>query len=338
MKPRSRTLTTATGATGATAGRSTRLFQRGAAIAAGYALDRIFADPSNHHPVAIYGQAVSKLERRIYADSKARGAVFTALAVAAPVAATAAVSRFLPNLALIATAWASLGGTTLRRTGEAMADRLTAQDIDAARELVPWLCSRDPNALDADGIARATVESLAENTSDSVTGTLFWGAALGAPGVVAHRAINTLDAMVGYRNERYRRFGWASARLDDVAGYLPARLTAAATVVSGPERRKAFAAWRRDAANHPSPNAGVVEASAAGALGLQLGGKTVYPSGVEMRPVLGDGRAPAVPDVRRAAELSRRVQNIVAGSCVAGVWLAGAARGARARRTAPRES
>ena len=281
--------------------------------------------------MAIYGQAVSKLERRIYADSKARGVAFTTIAVAAPVVLTAAVSTVAPTLALTATTWASLGGTTLRRTGERMADRLSAGDIDAARELVPWLCSRDPEALDADGIARATVESLAENTSDAVTGTLMWGVIAGAPGVVAHRAVNTLDAMVGYRNDRYRQFGWASARLDDVAGFLPARLTAVATVVAGPNRRQALAAWQRDASNHPSPNAGVVEASAAGALGLQLGGKTVYLSGVEMRPVLGGGRAPAVADVRRAAELSKRVQNIVALSCAGAVVVAGCVRHAKAR-------
>lgn len=281
--------------------------------------------------MAIYGQAVSKLERRIYADSKARGVAFTTISVAAPVVLTAAVSTVAPTLALTATTWASLGGTTLRRTGERMADRLSAGDIDAARELVPWLCSRDPEALDADGIARATVESLAENTSDAVTGTLMWGAIAGAPGVVAHRAVNTLDAMVGYRNDRYRQFGWASARLDDVAGFLPARLTAVATVVAGPNRRQALAAWQRDASNHPSPNAGVVEASAAGALGLQLGGKTVYLSGVEMRPVLGGGRAPAVADVRRAAELSKRVQNIVALSCAGAVVVAGCVRHAKAR-------
>lgn len=281
--------------------------------------------------MAIYGQAVSKLERRIYADSKARGVAFTTIAVAAPIVLTAAVSTVAPTLALTATTWASLGGTTLRRTGERMADRLSAGDIDAARELVPWLCSRDPEALDADGIARATVESLAENTSDAVTGTLMWGAIAGAPGVVAHRAVNTLDAMVGYRNDRYRQFGWASARLDDVAGFLPARLTAVATVVAGPNRRQALAAWQRDASNHPSPNAGVVEASAAGALGLQLGGKTVYLSGVEMRPVLGGGRAPAVADVRRAAELSKRVQNIVALSCAGAVVVAGCVRHAKAR-------
>lgn len=311
--------------------RSRRLWRRGVAIAAGYTLDRIFADPTNHHPVAIYGQAVSKLERRIYADSKARGVAFTTIAVATPVALTAAVSTVAPTLALTVTTWASLGGTTLRRTGERMADRLTAGDIDAARELVPWLCSRDPEALDADGIARATVESLAENTSDAVTGTLMWGAIAGAPGVIAHRAVNTLDAMVGYRNDRYHQFGWGSARLDDVAGFLPARLTAVATVVAGPNRRQALAAWRRDASNHPSPNAGVVEASAAGALGLQLGGKTVYPSGIEMRPVLGSGRAPAVADVRRAAELSKRVQDIVVLSCAGAVVVAGCVRHAKAR-------
>lgn len=297
---------------------------RAAALAGGFAADRIFADPQSHHPVAAYGTAVSRLIEQMYADSKARGVTFTGIAVAAPVVAAGVATRFAPNLSLALATWASLGGTTLQRTGAKMANRLDSGDVESARGLVSWLCSRDPEALDVDGIARATVESLAENTSDAVSGTLLWGALAGAPGVVAHRAINTLDAMVGYRNDRYRRFGWASARLDDVAGFLPARLTAVATVLAAPNRLEAIAAWRRDAAAHPSPNAGVVEASAAGALGLQLGGATVYPSGVEMRPVLGRGAEPTVPDVRRAMRLSGAVQELVLGLCIAGLLAAAA--------------
>nr|WP_120492330.1 adenosylcobinamide-phosphate synthase CbiB [Corynebacterium lactis] len=308
-------------------GRSTAvtLAWRAGSLAAGFAADRIFADPSSHHPVAAYGTAVTRLIEGMYADSKARGVAFTAIAVGLPVAAAVGTAKLAPNLALAVATWASLGGTTLQRTGSRMAKRLDREDVDSARELVSWLCSRDPKALDLDGIARATVESLAENTSDAVSGTLLWGAIAGAPGVVAHRAINTLDAMVGYRNARFSNFGWASARLDDVAGFVPARLTAIATVIAGPNRRQAVEAWRRDAAAHPSPNAGVVEASAAGALGLQLGGATVYPSGVEMRPVLGEGAAPAVPDVRRAVKLSGDVQKIVLALCVGGLGLAAAA-------------
>lgn len=293
------------------------------ALAAGCALDRAFGDFNRYHPVAAYGRAAGKLEKTLYSDSTVRGAAFTTVAVGAPVLVSAVANKFAPHFSLAAAAFVSLGGTTLRRVGERMASSLDAGDIDAARDLVPWLCSRDPSALDAQGIARATVESLAENTSDAVTGTLFWGAVAGTPGVVAHRAINTLDAMVGYRNRRYNNFGWASAKLDDAAGYLPARLTAAATVVAGPDRRQALVAWRRDAKNHPSPNAGVVEASSAGALGVQLGGRTVYRSGVETRPVLGSGNAPTVADVRRCVDLSKRVQNTVALSCIAGVALAG---------------
>lgn len=264
-------------------GRAGRAF----ALATGFAADRVFADPEHGHPVALYGQAVQKLIDWCYADSKVRGACFTAVAVGLPTLTSLAISRKAPNVALAVATWAALGGTTLGRTGTRMADLLDAGDVEAARELVPWLCSRDPSVLDADGIARATVESLAENTSDAVSGTLFWGAVLGAPGVVMHRTANTLDAMVGYKDSCWRNFGWASARFDDVLGYLPARLTGVATALVGPNHVDALRAWRLTARKHPSPNAGVVESTAAGALGVLLGGKTEYRSGTEMRPVLG---------------------------------------------------
>ena len=146
-------------------------------------------------------------------------------------------------------------------------------------------------------MARAGVESLAENTSDAVVAPLFWGAVAGLPGLLGYRAVNTLDAMVGYRSARYARFGRVAARVDDVANLVPARLTAALTVLLAPlvggRPADALRAWRRDASGHPSPNAGPVEATAAGALGLRLGGRTEYAYGVEDRPSLGDGRAPA---------------------------------------------
>lgn len=261
--------------------------RRALALAAGFAADRVFADPQRGHPVALYGQAAQILIDRTYSDSKVRGTCFTAIAVGLPTLAALVLSRMAPNVALAVATWAALGGTTLGSTGTKMADRLDAGDVEGARELVPWLCSRDPSVLDADGIARATVESLAENTSDAVSATLFWGAVFGAPGVVMHRASNTLDAMVGYKDSRWSNFGWASARLDDVLGFLPARLTGLATIAVGPNHADAWRAWRQTAHKHPSPNAGVVESTAAGALGVVLGGKTEYRSGVEMRPVLG---------------------------------------------------
>ena len=166
--------------------------------------------------------------------------------------------------------------------------------------------------LDEAGIARATLESIAENTSDATVAPLFWGALAGPVGLLGYRAVNTLDAMVGYRNDRYRNFGWAAARLDDVANLAPARLTGVLTVAAAPlvggSSRAAVDAWRRDAHAHPSPNAGVAEASMAGALGVTLGGPTQYRHGVEQRPKLGQGPAPTVVDLRRAVRVSRAVQ------------------------------
>ncbi|MEU6558893.1 adenosylcobinamide-phosphate synthase CbiB [Nocardia nova] len=222
--------------------------------------------------------------------------------------------------------WTALGGTTLARTGRSMAEQLDAADIGGARAVLPSLCGRDPEALDADGLARAAVESIAENTSDATVAPLVWGAIAGVPGILGYRAANTLDAMVGYRNERYRDFGWAAARTDDVANLLPARvsgiLTALLAPLIGGRPADALRAWRRDARSHPSPNAGVAEATMAGALGVTLGGRTEYGHGVEMRPELGAGPAPVVPDLRRAVHMSEAVQAGAAGlaAAIAFLW------------------
>jgi adenosylcobinamide-phosphate synthase len=207
--------------------------------------------------------------------------------------------------------WLALGGTSLASEGTSMGRELDAGDVDAARRRLPSLCGRDPQALDVTALARATVESVAENTSDAVVAPLFWGALFGVPGLLGYRAVNTLDAMVGHRSPRYRRFGWASARLDDVVNLVPARAAAALTVAGAPvvggSAQGAWRAWQRDAAAHPSPNAGRVEAAFAGALEIRLGGRTVYAHGVEERPVLGTGRSPDAGHVTRAVELSRVV-------------------------------
>ena len=202
-----------------------------------------------------------------------------------------------------------------------MAHLLDDGDVDGARRLVPSLCGRDPRSLDEAGIARATVESVAENTADAQVAPLWWGAIGGVPGLLVYRGANTLDAMIGHRSPRLLHFGWAAARFDDVANYLPARATGllvatCAPVVAG-SPRAAVLAWRRDAARHPSPNAGVVEASFAGALGVRLGGPTQYAHRLEVRPTLGEGRAPTVADVTRSVRLSRAVQLAAAGVAVA---------------------
>lgn len=292
--------------------RADRVFAYGAA--AGLLADLLLGDPRRGHPVAGFGRAAGAVERVLWRDHRGWGALHTAVCAGgavslAAVAATTVRRSRTASVALTAAAtWAVVGGTSLGREARAVGRALRDGDVEGARARLPHLCGRDPQALDADGIARAVVESVAENTSDAVVGALVWGAAGGVPGLVGFRAVNTLDAMVGHKSPRYRRYGWASARLDDLAGWPGARLTAALAAVAGSDPRGAVRAWRADAAKHPSPNAGPVEASFAGALGVRLGGTLSYGGRVEHRPVLnGAGRPVAVGDIERAVRLSRRV-------------------------------
>jgi adenosylcobinamide-phosphate synthase len=319
--------------------RALRVFVYGATL--GYLADLAAADPRRGHPVAVFGRAATALERRLWRDHRGRGAAYTALCAGAAVAAAALAARAVrdsptASAGLTAAAtWAVLGGTSLGREARAVGSALEAGDIATARERLPRLCGRDPQALDERQIARAVVESVAENTSDAVVGALVWGALAGVPGLVGFRAVNTLDAMVGHKSPRHRRFGWASARLDDVAGWPGARLTAALAVLAGPDPRGAWRVWQQDGARHPSPNAGPVEASFAGALGVRLGGTLAYAGRVEHRPVLGrDNRAVEVRDIERAVRLSRRVGALALAASVAGRLTAGAvlrAAGSRGR-------
>lgn len=285
----------------------------------GFAADRLLGDPPRWHPVAGFGWAAQRLERLTYRDSRTAGALHAAALVAAAAGIGAVTARGSARFgwagetaATAAATWVVLGGTSLGRTGRRMAGYLEEGDLDGARSLLPSLCGRDPSVLDSDGLVRAALESVAENTSDATVGALFWGGIAGIPGLFAYRATNTLDSMIGYRSARYRRFGWAAARWDDLVNLAPARLTGALTAGCAPRvggsGRDAFAAWRRDAGAHPSPNAGVAEATTAGALGVRLGGRTEYAHGVELRPELGRGPAPTPGDLERAVRLSSAVQ------------------------------
>lgn len=307
----------------------------------GAAADAVLGDPRRHHPVAGFGALAAGLERRWYADHHGAGVAHAVVLVGGATALGALLERAaagpVARVALTAVAtFVVLGGGSLVREGTALAGELRCDDLAAARRRLPNLCGRDPAVLDAAGIVRAGTESLAENTSDAVVAPLLWGAVAGVPGLLAYRAVNTLDAMVGYRSPRYRRFGWAAARADDVANLVPARvtalLTAAVAPVVGGAPGAALRAWRRDAAAHPSPNAGPVEAAAAGALGVQLGGRTVYPHGSQERPRLGSGPPPTPHDLLRAAHLSRTVGAAAAllAAAVSG-GRRGIARGGRTR-------
>jgi adenosylcobinamide-phosphate synthase len=290
---------------------------RAVGLALGYAADLAFADPRRGHPVAGFGQLAAALERACWADDRTRGAAYTGVLVGGITgmgwtAQRATRGRPVLEAAMVAVAtWAVLGGRSLAREGSAMDKLLVGDDLPGARDRLSHLCARDPTGLQASELARASVESLAENTSDAVVAPLLWGALAGVPGLLGYRAVNTLDAMVGYRSDRYRQFGWASARLDDVVNLVPARVAATLTVAAAPlvggRCPEAWRIWRRDASRHPSPNAGPVEAASAGALGVTIGGSNIYDGAPEDRGRLGDGREVVVADLPRAVRLSRAV-------------------------------
>jgi adenosylcobinamide-phosphate synthase len=306
---------------------------RAIGLAAGYLADVVLADPQRGHPVAAFGSAAAALERRTYADNRAAGAAHTAALLGAlgvfGLAVERAAHRRGPAWTAAATAvttYVVLGGTSLARTGDRLADTLDRGDIGGARALLPSLCGRDPAALDADGLARAALESVAENTSDAQVAPILWGAVAGVPGLLVYRGANTLDAMIGHKSPKYLQFGWAAARFDDVVNYVGARATGLVVLAVGGAPDAAWRAWQRDAGKHPSPNAGVAEASFAGALGVQLGGPTQYAHRLEMRPTLGDGPAPTAADLRRGVRLSRAVQ---AGAALLAVAVSAACRTGR---------
>jgi adenosylcobinamide-phosphate synthase len=217
-------------------------------ILAGVLADALAGDPRRGHPVALFGQAATRIERSLYADRKTRGAAFTACCEALAIGPALAAARLFRQRPVAQLAWAGTvtwavtGARSLTREAERIQRALLAGDLRGARRLLPNLCGRDPAQLDEAGIARAVVESVAENCGDAIVAPLLWGALAGPPGLAAYRAANTLDAMVGHHSPRYERFGWASARLDDVANWAPARVTAllaaaCAPVVAGRSRR-----------------------------------------------------------------------------------------------------
>lgn len=302
-----------TGPPGRAASVSRVLISRAAGLTLGILADAALGDPQTHHPVAWFGTWATAVEQRLYADDTAAGAVHLAACVAPVVALGAAAERasrrhpLAHTLATAVATWAVVGACSLSREGSTMAARLDDADLDGARNQLCHLCSREPDGMTAADLARATVESMAENTNDAVVAPLLWGATLGIPGLLAHRAVNTLDAMVGHLNPRYRHFGTASALTDDAMAWLSARATgllacATAPAVGGDATR----AWRtmlRDHADHPSPNGGWCESAWAGALGVQLGGVNVYHGRTETRGLLGDGPRPDAGGVAAAARL-----------------------------------
>jgi adenosylcobinamide-phosphate synthase len=310
----------------------------GAAAAAGLALgflaDCAAGDPRRRHPVAAFGRLATAVEQRGYADTRLAGVRHVGALVGGAILLGKLLERAgrrhpaFSTVIAAATAWTVLGGRSLLTEARTIANHLEADELHLARERVRNLVGRETAGLSTAEVARATVESIAENTSDAVVAPLFWGAVAGVPGLLAYRAANTLDAMIGHRSAHYLRFGWAAARLDDLVNLIPARiaalLAAGLAPIVGGSVAAALATWRRDARQHPSPNAGVVEATFAGALGVQLGGRNVYHGEVEDRGLLGDGRTVQVADIARAARLSSAVSVGAVVLAAAGSLLRGA--------------
>ncbi|MEN7431188.1 adenosylcobinamide-phosphate synthase CbiB [Chromobacterium sp. TRC.1.1.SA] len=297
-------------------------------------LDRLLGEPPRWHPLVGFGRLVKAMERLVYPAApqaepvwrmRLRGAAAIALLLIPPTLIAWALAR-LPLLEIIVPVillYLAVGAQSLAQHAEVVRKALADGDLALARERVGWIVSRDTSELDEAGVARAAIESVLENGSDAVFAALFWFLILGAPGAVLYRLSNTLDAMWGYKNDRYLHFGWAAARFDDVLNYLPARLTAVTYLLLG-KAADGWRCWRTQAPTWYSPNAGPVMAAGAGALGVSLGGGARYHGQWKERPPLGCGPTPTHEDIGRAVRLVNRGMWLWASLSFAAAILIGA--------------
>jgi len=274
---------------------------------AGVTLDAALGEPKRWHPLVGFGKLANRLEQRFNPSGggwRSHGVSAWCLAVL-PLTLLTLLLVQLPWvgwLVQILALYAALGLRSLDEHAQPVALALRLGDLPLARQRVGYMVSRRTEDLDATGVARAGTESVLENGSDAVFAALFWFLVAGAPGVVLYRLSNTLDAMWGYRNARFERFGWAAAKIDDLLNYVPARLVALTYVVLG-RSALAMRCWQRQAPQWDSPNAGPVMAAGAGALGVSLGGAAVYHGELHPRPELGEGPPPRARDIERAMNL-----------------------------------
>ena len=284
------------------------------------------------HPVTWIGALITRVDTWLNLDGtedrdrKMAGIVAALLVIVAAALAGAILQALLPDgwaglLLAGIVAWPLVAARALYDHVAAVARPLGSGDLAQARRAVAMIVGRDPERLDAAGIARASLESLAENASDGVVAPLFWGAIFGLPGIVAYKAINTLDSMIGHKTPRYLAFGWASARIDDVANLIPARLTGVLFAALSPTPRATFACMWRDAGLHRSPNAGWPEAAMASALGVRLSGPRAYDGGMSDEPWLNpDAADPGAADIDRGLSRFRSALLVLAG-LLAILWL-----------------
>lgn len=292
------------------------MMEYAAAVWFGFLLDCIIGDPQGWwHPVRTMGWLIQRLEaplRRLFPATKrgelAAGTALVCCVTGTSVAACglvlAAAERIDPIvrfLVMVILCGQILAGKSLKTESMKVYDALRDGDIPGARRAVSMIVGRDTEKLTAEGITKAAVETVAENASDGVIAPLFWMFLLGPVGGMFYKAVNTMDSMVGYRNERYLYFGRAAAHLDDVVNWIPARLTAgffilAAWALPGLSGRGAWRIWKRDRRCHKSPNSAQCEAACAGALGVQLAGDAWYFGELHKKPTIGDDTRPVEPE------------------------------------------
>lgn len=269
------------------------------------------------HPVTWIGALIRRLDAAMNRDTdsdllrRLLGTGAALIVIAGTALAGYLLQSLLPGgwiaaLCIGVLAWPLVALRSMHDHVAAVAKPLITGDLDAARYAVSMIVGRDPSVLDTAGIARAALESLAENTSDGIVAPLFWGAILGLPGIAAYKAVNTLDSMIGHRTPRFAAFGWASARFDDLANLIPARLTGLLFAACSGRWTQALACVAADAGKHRSPNAGWPEAAMAGGLGVRLSGPRVYADGVAQEPwVNGAAPDPVAGDLDRGLALYR---------------------------------
>ena len=312
-----------------------------AALLLGVALDALLGDPQGWpHLVIFFGRVISFWEKRLYPMENKRlgGTILVVLTIlcctllpGALLALAWRISRWLYLLLGGVICWQCIAARSLRDESDLVRVPLEAGDLPKAREMVGRIVGRDTDALDADGVCRAAVETVAENTSDGVIAPLFY-MAIGGPVLgCVYKSVNTMDSMIGYKNDRYMDFGRRAALLDDVVNYIPARLAAleliAAAFLCGMDGKNAWRIWRRDRHNHASPNSAQTESAVAGALGLRLAGDAVYFGKLHKKPYIGDALRDIEPeDIRRAHKLmfaATGIMTVLAVLCRGIVWLAG---------------
>ncbi|MBA4048474.1 MAG: cobalamin biosynthesis protein CobD [Hyphomicrobium sp.] len=276
------------------------------------------------HPVTWIGAIIAALDRHINREASSdlvrrfAGILATLCVIGLAIGVGVGLTALLPRgwIGIVLTgllAWPLVAVRSMHNHVDAVARPLIAGDLTAARLAVSMIVGRDPDRLDEAGVARAALESLAENTSDGIVAPLVWGALFGLPGIVGYKAINTLDSMIGHRTVRHEAFGWASARIDDLANLIPARLTGLVFALASDRPRLAISTMLRDAHQHRSPNAGWPEAAMAGALGVRLSGPRAYGDKVSAEPWLnGAAPDPVARDIARGLAIYRRAMVAIA--------------------------